>query len=160
MFLYFKRLENVKAQCSGSLFGFVYQGTLLILGFNVETANGALKYKQIQHNFPTDVYLCGLIKFGQCTDAEAHMTDILKDIDITDNPILLTCSVGSVEGLKAQLFKHGQFEEIPFEIMEEEELFRDFFIGHLDCTLKIVCEEKDQAIRDELSSLKKTVSNM
>lgn len=85
------------------------------------------------------------------------MTDILKDIDITDNPILLTCSVGSVEGLKAQLFKHGQFEDIPFEIMEEGELFRDFYIGHLNCMLKIVCEERDHCIRDELSSLRKIV---
>lgn len=56
----------------------MYNGTLLILGFNIELTNGVFNYKKIQLGFPGDIDLCGLVKFGQCTDSEAHLNYILQ----------------------------------------------------------------------------------
>lgn len=135
----------------------MYKGTIVILGFNVETANGTLKYKQIQNNFPTEVDLCGLVKFGLCSDSEAHLTDIFHDIDITDNPILLNCDVGTVVGLKANIFVHGKLEEISYEIIDEDELYRNFFYARLNCSLEVVCEEKEDSIKTTMQRLRKRV---
>lgn len=55
----------------------MYKGTLLILGFNVENSD-TLNYKNIQNNFPAELDLCGLVKFGLCTDSQAHLNDILQ----------------------------------------------------------------------------------
>ncbi|XP_054086084.1 probable Ufm1-specific protease 2 isoform X2 [Zeugodacus cucurbitae] len=86
-----KRLERIKQQCSGCLFGELYgEGTVLLMGFNVESTIEHLNYEPIQFKFPAELDLCGLVKFGDCTDAEAHLNEILKDVDITDNSNTIT----------------------------------------------------------------------
>lgn len=106
----------------------MFQGSIVIMGFNLESPdNGgiAMKYKQIQNKFPTEVDLCGLIKFGKCSDVEAHLSQIISDVDVTDNPILLTCDSGC-ENLKAFFFKNGKLEEAQYEVLSEEELQKNF----------------------------------
>lgn len=71
-------MEKVKSQCSGCLFGLMYDGQILILGFNVEHSTTRQGYKKIQNNFPAELDLFGIIKFGDCTDAQAHLNDILQ----------------------------------------------------------------------------------
>lgn len=80
IFFLFQRLSSVSAQYSGCLYGTMYDGTLLVVGFNLETFQGSdykSNYSQIQNNFPTEVYLCGLVKFGDCSDTQAHLKEIL-----------------------------------------------------------------------------------
>ena len=81
----------------------------------------------------------------------------MQDIDITDNPILLTCDVGTVVGLKASVFKHGQLQEIAYEVTEDEELFKDFFVARLQCDLQVICDENEKSIRDSMQNLRKRV---
>lgn len=87
------------------------------------------------------------------------MTEILNDIDITDNPILITCDVGTLVGMKVSLFKHGQLQEIPYEIMEEDELYSDFLMGNLKCNLEIVCLETEASIHEAMQELRKRVAS-
>lgn len=106
----------------------IYQGTILILGFNFESAEGdgvAMNYKKIQNKFPTEIDLCGLIKFRSCSDAAAHLKEIFSDVDVTDNPILLTCDSGC-ENLKAFFFKNGKLELAEYEVLSEQELHQTF----------------------------------
>lgn len=159
-----QRLEKVQTQCSGCLFGVWYKGTLLILGFNVESATSTdadrLNFKRLQNGFPAELDLCGLVKFGLCTDAEAHMTDILMDVDVTDNPILLHCELGTTVGLRASLFKHGQLERIPFEEVGEQQLRNEFVYTRLSCRLDIDCAEDEAAVKKALQTLRVHVSNL
>lgn len=157
-----QRLEKVKTQCSGCLFGVWYKGTLLILGFNVESATATdadrLNFKRLQNGFPAELDLCGLVKFGLCTDAEAHMADILLDVDVTDNPILLHCELGTTVGLRASLFKHGQLEQIPFEVVGEQQLMNEFAYTRLACRLDIDCAEDELSMKKALQTLRVHVS--
>lgn len=73
-----KRVEKIKTQCSGCLFGLMYDGTILILGFNIEYSNGIKCYKKIQNNFPAELDLFGIIKFGDCTNSKARFDEILQ----------------------------------------------------------------------------------
>lgn len=47
--LLLQRLSNLKTECSGGLFGLMYQGNLVVLGFNLESDTKAgLNYKKMQ----------------------------------------------------------------------------------------------------------------
>lgn len=56
----------------------MYDGRILILGFNIENSVGSPNYKKIQNSFPAELDLCGLIKFGECTDSQAHLNEIIQ----------------------------------------------------------------------------------
>jgi Ufm1-specific protease 2 len=150
-------LDKIQNQISGGLFGLMYNQTLIVLGFNIETPNEALKYKKLQDNFPTEVDLCGLIKFGECSDAEAHLTEIIKDIDITDNPILLKC--GADKQLQASIFKHGQLEEIEYEVMGAEELYAEFFFCRLIGEMEVFCADNEKSVHECMVRLRKKLAS-
>lgn len=130
------KLKN--QQSSGCLYGLIYQGNILILGFNLEgtDADGvAMNYKTIQNQFPTEIDLIGLIKFGSCSDAAAHLSEIISDVDVTDNPVLLTCDSGC-DNLKGFFFKNGKLEETDYEVLSEEELYKSFSFVRLRFDLR------------------------
>uniref|UniRef100_A0A240SWY2 Probable Ufm1-specific protease 2 n=1 Tax=Glossina morsitans morsitans TaxID=37546 RepID=A0A240SWY2_GLOMM len=154
-----KRLEQVKQQCSGCLFGVFYgEGTLLLMGFNVESTIGHLNYEQIQYKFPAELDLCGLVKFGDCSDVEAHLSEVFKDVDITDNPILLHCELGTLVGLRAYFLMHGKLEQVPYEVMLPAQLYRDFCFTRLKCNWTIYCEATNQSVQHEMHALRKMLS--
>lgn len=143
----------------------MYQGSILILGFNLESPDSegvAMNYKHIQNQFPTEIDLCGLIKFGTCSDAAAHLSEIISDVDVTDNPILLTCESGC-EDLKAFFFKNGKLEEAEYEVVSEEELLRSFsfvrlrfdFREYVDelCRIPEIMQERRKYVGHHLSRL-------
>ncbi|ALC44715.1 CG16979 [Drosophila busckii] len=155
-----KRLERVKLQCSGCLYGVFYgDGTLLLLSFNVESSVGQLNYEHMQHKFPAELDLCGLVKFGECSDAKAHMSEIISSVDITDNPILLQCQLGTVVGLRAAFFVHGKLEDVPYEVMEAAQLYNDFCFTKLKCGFYLHTSPTPEAIAKELQSLRKRVAD-
>ncbi|EDV40183.1 uncharacterized protein Dana_GF24081 [Drosophila ananassae] len=155
-----KRLERTKQQCSGCLYGVFYgDGTLLLLSFNLESSLGQLNYEQIQHRFPAELDLCGLVKFGDCTDGEAHLNEVIKSVDITDNPILLQCQLGTLVGLRASFFVHGKLEEAQYEVMEAEQLYNDFCFTRLQCGYFLQTAATPEAVAREMHVLRKRVAD-
>lgn len=154
-----QRINNVTSQCSGELFGIMCRGTLTVLGFILEgkEKSSTLNYSKIQNNFPTEIDLCGLIKFGPCSDAEAHLSEILQDVDITDNPVLLNCDADNE--VRASLFKHGQLEAINYEIVQEADLFRDYMFLRLQCSLDLFCELNEKSIAENSFRLRKRLAS-
>lgn len=154
-------MEKIKQQCSGCLFGLMYDGALLIMGFNIESTIGELNYKEIQYKFPAELDMCGVIKFGDVGDgdAEVNINQISHDVDFTDNPIMLTCALGTLVDLKAQIIMHGKLEEIPYEEVTEEELYRDFCFTRLQCGLKFLTDERDtKTISRDMQSMRKNLA--
>ncbi|XP_058462969.1 probable Ufm1-specific protease 2 [Malaya genurostris] len=154
-----QRIAKVSSQCSGELFGIMCRGTLTVLGFILEGKEKSriLNYSKVQNNFPTEIDLCGLIKFGPCTDAEAHLSEILQDIDITDNPVLVNCDADGE--IKASLFKHGQLETISYEVVSEVELLRDYMFLRLQCSLELFCEQNEKSVSLSLFTLRKRLAS-
>ncbi|XP_030380018.1 probable Ufm1-specific protease 2 isoform X2 [Scaptodrosophila lebanonensis] len=153
-----KRLERVKLQCSGCLYGIVYgEGTLLLLSFNIEPTIGKRSYEQIEHNFPAEIDLCGLVKFGDCADG--LLSEVLSSVDITDNPIVLQCQLGTLVGLRASFFVHGKLEEVPYEVMEAPQLYNDFCFARLKCGLNIKTSWTKEDLMQEMHVLRKNVAD-
>lgn len=128
------------------------------MGFNLETTLGQLNYEHIQYKFPAEMDLCGLVKFGDCSDAEAHLGQVFKDVDITDNPVLLQCQLGTVRGLKAAFLLHGKLQDVPYEVMEAERLYRDFCFTRLKCSWSIYTHSTEESVRERIHDLRKRIS--
>lgn len=132
----------------------MYSKNLIILGFDLESTD-KLNFKKMQDNFPTELDLCGLFKFGDCTDAEAHMQEILVNVDITDNPILLKCQQkGESFELKASQWKNGKLEEFEYEIFTEEMIYRQFVMTRLLGYIEIAAEANEKSIKQEFQHMR------
>lgn len=133
----------------------MYSKNLAILGFDLESTSEHLNFKKMQDNFPTEIDLCGLFKFGDCTDAEAHMQEILINVDITDNPILLKCQQKENEfKLKASQWKNGKLENIEYEVLSEEMIFKQFIMVRLLGYIEIAVEPNEKSIRQEFQAMR------
>ena len=152
-----QRLNNFKPDenASGSLFGLMYSGTLIVLGFDLEISNGKTSLKD---NFPTEIDLCGGFIVGNGGSGEDHFKDIFKDIDITDNPILLKCNQENGFSLTATLCKNGQLEDIQFEIVSEAQLYQEFFFVRLIGFIEVAFENTSKSIKQELVNVRKKLS--
>lgn len=100
--------------------------------------------------------MCGLVKFGSVSNAKAHLKEILKDVDITDNPILLHYTDGIV---KASLYVHEKLQDIDYEIMSVEDMHREFFFVRIQCALSVMCDSTEKSIKESLLNLRKSVSS-
>lgn len=80
-------------------------------------------------------------------------------MDVTDNPVLLHCELGTTVGLRASLFKHGQLEDIRFDVMNEEDLWAEFIHARLECNLEVICSEDEKSVKTSMQNLRKHVSS-
>lgn len=145
----------MKNVCGGGLFGVMYSKNLIIMGFDLESSAEKLNFKNMQDNFPTEIDLCGLFKFGDCTDAEAHMQEILTNVDITDNPILLKCQQNGDEfELNVSQWKNGKLEEIQFEVFTEEMIYRQFLMVRLLGYIEIASEASVKSVQKEFQDIR------
>lgn len=95
--------------------------------------------------------LCGLVKIGSVSNAKAHLKEILTDVDITDNPILLHYDEGQI---RASLFIHEKLQDIDFEVMSIEDLYKEFFFVRIQCDLSVNCDASEKSIKESLFRLR------
>jgi hypothetical protein len=107
------------------------------------------------------VDLCGLFKFGEYSDAEVHMKEILNDVDITDNPILLKCSIENESEIqiKAALYHNDKLEEIDYQVVEESTIYKEFFVARLLGYLEVASELQEAAIRRSMTNIRKKLAS-
>ncbi|KAG5684142.1 hypothetical protein PVAND_013383 [Polypedilum vanderplanki] len=157
--LVINRLKNLKNECSGGLFGLMYSKNLIIMGFDLESSD-KLNFKKMQDNFPTEIDLCGLFKFDECSDAEAHMQEILSCVDITDNPILLKVNRERDNfELQASQYRNGKLETIEYEIVSETEIYKQFFYARLIGYIELAADKCEKSIKNEFLSLRKRLAS-
>lgn len=136
----------------------MYQGNLIILGFNLETETGGLNYKRMQEKFPTEVDLCGLVKFGKSSikESEKNLKEIINDIDITDNPIVLTVDEGDI---KASFYVHEKLQDIAYEVVSVSDIYREFFFVRIQTYLEVAVELTEKSIKDNMFALRKNLAS-
>jgi Ufm1-specific protease 2 len=154
----FQRLGSMKEGCGGGLFGLMFSKNLIIMGFDHESPD-KLDFKKMQDNFPTEIDLCGIFKFGDCSDAEAHMEEILTNVDITDNPILLVCNKDNSEfEVKASQWKNGKLETIEYAICSEEQLYRQFVMIRLLGYTELAIEVNESDVKSSFLQLRQKLA--
>lgn len=136
----------------------MYSKNLIIMGFDLESSD-KLDFKKMQDDFPTELDLCGLFKFGDCTDGEAHMQEILTNVDITDNPIMLNCQqIDEDVDIKASQWKNGKLEELQYEIFSEEMIYRQFIMARLLGYIEIAVNDSEKSVKQEFIAMRKKLA--
>lgn len=75
----------------------------------------------------------------------------------TDNPLILT-STGDC--LKACFLIHERCEEVPYEEVSDEDLWKQFIHIRLKTTLPLFCEVSSNGVKEAIQSKRKKVLNM
>lgn len=88
------------------------------------------------------------------------MKEILNDVDITDNPILLKCSIENEEfQIKAALYHNEKLEEIDFQVVDESTLYKEFFVARLLGYLEVASELNEKSIRHSILQIRKKLAS-
>ncbi|XP_077293156.1 UFM1 specific peptidase 2 isoform X2 [Arctopsyche grandis] len=152
-----KRLSKLETEAShGCLFGLMYDSTLLIVGYSLEfeEESNTITYKDLQLNFPSDTELYGVVKFGEDA-SESSIRSILQNVDATDNPLILTSNQGC---FKAHFLIHDRLEETQYEVVSEEDLWKQFIHIRLKTTLPLFCEVTSNGVKEAIQSKRKKIA--
>ncbi|XP_061705860.1 probable Ufm1-specific protease 2 isoform X1 [Cydia pomonella] len=123
----------------GCLYGVMYDGNLLVVGLSLELFEREKNtYKQLLLHLPTEIELCGVIKFGETLTTETRLKEILQDVDITDNPLVII--INQNKDIKAHFLVHDKFEETKYEVLDADELWNQFLHVHLNTVVPLSCE--------------------
>lgn len=136
----------------------MYDGTLLVVGFSLELfENEKNTYKQLLLNLPTEVELCGVIKFGDVFTVENGLNEFLQDVDITDNPLVII--VNDKKQMKAHFVVHDKFEEVEYDVLSSEEMWKQFVHVRLNTTLPLSCEATIAGVKNVMQNKRKKIAS-
>ncbi|KAJ0179372.1 hypothetical protein K1T71_005084 [Dendrolimus kikuchii] len=145
-------------ECTGCLYGLMYDGTLLVVGFSLELfENEKNTYSQLLLNLPAEVELCGVVKFGESLTTGTTMKEILQDVDITDNPLVMI--VNEQKDMKAHFLVHDKFEETKYDILSSEELWKQFLHVRLCTVLPLTCEATINGVKNVMQNKRKKIAS-
>ncbi|CAK1551837.1 unnamed protein product [Leptosia nina] len=151
-------LKSETCESTGCLYGLMYDGTLLVVGFSLEFFENEKKsYSQLLLNLPAEVELCGVAKFSDTPNLESKPKEILQDVDITDNPLFLT--IDKEKEIKAHFLVHEKFEETQYDIFESEDLWKQFIHVRLNTVLPLTCEATIAGVKNVLQTKRKKIAS-
>ncbi|XP_032685987.1 ufm1-specific protease 2 isoform X2 [Odontomachus brunneus] len=153
-----QRLKNTKTAATGYLYGIMYNDTLVVLTFSINDCDSEDKnlidYMALQLNLPADIYCCGILQIGECENINP---DVFKDIDITDNPLLLKYSHSTLK-VQAYFYMHQKLEVAnDFTVISEDDLSQQFVYIRLQATLPLVTQ--DGNILEVLEESRKNIAS-
>ncbi|XP_012285599.1 ufm1-specific protease 2 [Orussus abietinus] len=134
-----ERLTRLQSSATGRLYGVMCDNTLIILSFSLNVPECSLaNYDMLQLNMPVEIDLCGVLLVDQCEEA---IVDAFKDIDVTDNPLLLEYSLGTTD-LRPFFYIHQKLEPADsFQIISEETIWEQFKYVRLVAGLPIITQK-------------------
>uniref|UniRef100_A0A224XKS4 Putative ufm1-specific protease 2 n=1 Tax=Panstrongylus lignarius TaxID=156445 RepID=A0A224XKS4_9HEMI len=160
----FMRLNEALGNHTGEIFGIIYNGIVLITGLNFDS-NDSIGRENLrlynQNIYPAGVDWCGLFQVNQTqtTNVDNKFLSRLKDIAVTNNPILLTRIIDKAI-LKASVFYIDGLRDTDFTIMEEEEFAQTFLHIRIRSrrTINVATDKHDSIIKD-LHKFRKKLSS-
>nr|CAD7263145.1 unnamed protein product [Timema shepardi] len=163
------RLDQLKRACSGCLYGIMWDNALLVVGFNInENEQEAASEEQDQTKgesyfkltLPGEVEPCGLFTANVDLDEEreAALLDGLREVEVTDNPVLLTYSSEGKAPLKSQYIINDNLCDTELYVLTEEEFWKQFVCIRVQGFLKISCDVKKDVVLETLQELGKEIA--
>ncbi|XP_072941777.1 probable Ufm1-specific protease 2 [Epargyreus clarus] len=145
-------------ESTGCLYGLMYDGTLLVVGLSLEFFENEKKtYSQLLLNLPTEIELCGVIKFNDTLSLESKPKEILQDVDITDNPLVII--IGKNNEMKPYFLVHDKLEETKYEVLESDEMWKQFLHVRLNTVLPLTCEATVPGVKNILQNKRKKIAS-
>ncbi|XP_001602901.1 ufm1-specific protease 2 [Nasonia vitripennis] len=148
-----ERLAKLNAAVTGHLYGVMYEETLTLLTFSINPVDdeNQILPMDLQLCMPAEVDLFGILYVDQY---KQDIPDAFKDIDVTDNPLLIKYSLDAAS-INAFYYIHQKLEAIKYEIITEDDFLQNFYYIRLQATLPFISEKTTV-----LDSLQKTRKNL
>nr|CAD7432728.1 unnamed protein product [Timema monikensis] len=142
---------------------------LLVVGFNIiENRQEAASEEQDQTKeesyfkltLPGEVEPCGLFTSNVDLDEEreAAILDGLREVEVTDNPVLLTYSSEGKAPLKSQYIINDNLCDTELYVLTEEEFWKQFVCIRVQGFLKVSCDVKKDVVLETLQELGKEIA--
>ncbi|KAL7302958.1 hypothetical protein TKK_0004185 [Trichogramma kaykai] len=146
------RFAKLNAAVTGYLYGIVYEETLTVLTFSinpVDDSDDPILPIDLQLSLPAEVDLLGILYVDQYRQ---DIPDAFKEIDVTDNPLLIKYSLDATE-VNAFYYIHQKLEPINYEVIDESSLLQNFCYIRLQANIPFLSEEMN--IMDSLQDTRK-----
>ncbi|XP_018336684.1 ufm1-specific protease 2 [Agrilus planipennis] len=144
------KLSTINFTYSGCLHGIFYKNSLLVLGLHVETD----EKDEIINSLPTEVDICGVIDINS-EENNVKVDDILRKVDITDNPIYISFNSSLENSISAYFIVNDQLKSANFEIVKQANIYSEFVHVRLRASLPIYTELNIDAIKEAFLTLRK-----
>ncbi|KAK0158922.1 hypothetical protein PV328_009859 [Microctonus aethiopoides] len=151
------KLKDLTSNNTGRLFGVMSDNSLTVLSFALNPSpddEDVIKPTELQLNMPAEIDLCGILCVGECQE---DIPNAFKDIDITDNPLLIKYSLENNHVLPYYYIHEKLMPAPELEIISEAEIWQRFSYIRLRTSLPMVtqkCEltEAFQTTRKNIAS--------
>ncbi|XP_014208667.1 ufm1-specific protease 2 [Copidosoma floridanum] len=150
-----EHLAKLNAAVTGHLYGVMYEETLTVLTFSinpVDDDDNKIIPIDLQLCMPAEVDLFGILYVDQY---KQDIPDAFKDIDVTDNPLLIKYSLDAADIL-AFYYIHEKLEAMKYEIISEEDLWKSFCYIRLQASLPFISEKV--SVLDNLTETRKKLA--
>lgn len=108
----------------------------------------------LQLNMPVEIDLCGVLFIG---DATENIPDAFKDIDITDNPLLLKYTLGAQQ-VQTFVYVHQTLKPAGEpEVIDESDIWQRFFYIRLRTSIPIATQRSE--VIDAFQSTRKNLAS-
>ncbi|XP_015126287.1 ufm1-specific protease 2 [Diachasma alloeum] len=152
-----KRLQELTSKNTGRLFGVMSENSLTVLSFALnplEDDDCSIPPAALQLNMPVEIDLCGVLFIG---DASERIPEAFKDIDITDNPLLLRYTLGAQQ-VQPFVYVHQTLKPAGEpEVIEESEIWERFFYLRLRTSIPMATQRSE--ITDAFQSTRKNLAS-
>ncbi|XP_058810723.1 ufm1-specific protease 2 isoform X2 [Phymastichus coffea] len=150
-----KRLKKLNAAVTGHLYGVINEETLTVLTFSINPVDDddhKIQPIDLQLCMSAEIDLFGILYVDQY---KQDIPDAFKDIDVTDNPLLIKYSLDAAD-INAFYYIHQKLEPIKFDIINEEDLRKNFCYVRLQATLPFISEKTN--VLDTLQETRKKLA--
>ncbi|XP_063979793.1 ufm1-specific protease 2 [Diachasmimorpha longicaudata] len=152
-----QRLQELTSKNTGRLFGVMSENSLTVLSFALNPLGDddcSILPTALQLNMPVEIDLCGVLFIG---DASEKIPEAFKDIDITDNPLLLRYTLGA-ELVQPFVYVHQTLKPAGEpEVINESDIWERFFYLRLRTSIPMVTQRSE--IADAFQSMRKNLAS-
>lgn len=124
---------------------------MLVIGLSIDTEDSV----DITNFFPTEVDLCGVFDIGTDIINETELIRRLADIDVTDNPIYLSCRLAKTNKILASFVKNNVLEETKFTEVSKDIVHSQFVHVRLKAEIPFICELTENSMKEAIANLRK-----
>ncbi|XP_011311376.1 ufm1-specific protease 2 [Fopius arisanus] len=152
-----KRLQELTSKDTGRLFGVMSENSLTVLSFALnppEDEESSIPPAALQLNMPVEIDLCGVLFIGEASE---KIPEAFKDIDITDNPLLLRYTLGAQQ-VQSFVYIHQTLKPAGEpEVIDESEIWERFFYIRLRTSIPMTTQRSE--IIDAFQTTRKNLAS-
>ncbi|XP_044748570.1 ufm1-specific protease 2-like [Coccinella septempunctata] len=151
-----EKLSRITEPKFAKLYGVFFDNMTILLAVQMDS----MLVNDLEYCLPTEFDLYGIVEIS---NKKINQSEIVKklqqEVDVTDNPIFLSCGVENINEITAYILIHGQLQETSFKVVSEKEIYEHLMYVRLTGTLPITCNAERSSYDEAILDLRNTVTS-